>query len=381
MTYFVILFARGYRPNRDSGGSLQPTGILAATSFPDGAQLYINSQFRSATNSNVNLTPGTYEVEIKKDTYFPWKKTVEIKPEEVSRTQAVLFPTVPSLRAITTAGADLPTLSPDGTKVVFIQTQTNRTTAVFLLDLTDSPLGILNRDPKLLSSLSTKISGLKWSPDSKQVVLSASNSSYIVDVSAGNPQPTNITTDLPSLLAGWEKIQQTRESLKFAALPKSLQEILASSAAGLVWSPKETKVMYTATASATISDNLVRQLPGSSTQTQQRNLKPGNVYVYDLEEDRNFAIGSVKFEIRKGNFEIIEPHRLSWFPTSAHFIKVDQGAVTITEYDTQNPTVVYSGPMEDGYALPYPSGRQLLILSNLNPTLSKIANLYAVSLR
>lgn len=368
LTYFVILFARGYRPSTGNGGSLQPTGILAATSFPDGAQLYINSQFKSATNSNINLPPGLYEVEIKKDTYFPWKKTVEIKPEEVTRTSAVLFPTVPSLKAITTEGADLPTLSPDGTKVVFTQTLSSGATGVFLLDLTDSPLGILNRDPRQLSTINAALSEVSWSPDSKQVVLTASPSSYLVDVNNPNQQLTNVTSILQTILDDWQETRRVREEQKFITLPKQMQDILATSAANLVWSPKETKVMYTATASATIPDDLIKPLPGSSTQSQNRQIEPGKEYVYDVEEDRNFEIG-------------LPEDKLSWFPTSSHFIKVEKGAVTIMEYDTQNPTIVYSGPMEDGYALPYPSGRQLLILTNLNPTISKVANLYAVSLR
>lgn len=369
LTYFVILFARGYRPGLNSSGqtSLQATGILAATSLPEGAQLYINGEFKSATNTNLNLPPGRYEIEIKKDTYYPWKKTLEVKPEEVTRASAVLFPTVPALKSITTTGAAMPTLSPDGTKVAFIQAVNNRV-SLFVLDLSDSPLGILNRDPRLLSTQNSPLQTLSWSPDSKQILAQASASALLVDLNSSN---TPAAVASPSgLLANWKVIYQTRERQKFEALPVSLQSILATSAANLVWSPREDKLMYTATASATIVPNLVRPLPGSSTQSEERNITPNTTYIYDLEEDRNFKIS------------VASPSaKLSWFPTSNHLVQVEKGKVIVLEYDGTNSTVVYSGPMENGYAFPYPSSRQLLILANLNPTISKFPNLYAVSLR
>ncbi len=366
LTYSVILFARGYRPSPSGGGSLQPTGILAANSLPEGAQLYINSRFKSATNTNLNLPPGSYEIEIKKDTYFPWKKTVEIKAEEVTRASAILFPTIPALKAITTTGASSPTLSPDGTKIAFIQTSNNLSN-IYILDLNDSPLGILNRDPKQIATL-INVSTITWSPDSKQIVLSASSAAYLVDINNPSQQTTNVSARLVALLRDWEQTRSTREAQKFSTLPMPVQVTLATSAANLVWSPKENKVMYTATSSATIADNLIRPLPGSSTQAQSRHTTPGNIYVYDTEEDRNFKISSASA-------------KLAWFPTSNHLVELQQSKVTVLEYDGGNPTVVYMGPMENGYAFPYPSSRQLLILANLNPTISKLSNLYAVSLR
>ncbi len=369
LTYFVILFARGYRPgiNRAGNAVLQPTGILAANSLPEGAQLYINGLFKSATNTNLNLTPGAYEIEIKKESYYPWKKTLQIKPEEVTRAAAVLFPTIPALKAITTTGASLPTLSPDGTKIVYVQSL-NKLSNVYIYDLNDSPIGILNRDPRLAFTLNTKIKGLGWSPDSKQVMAQASTSAYLGD--ANQAVAPILVASPSSQLATWARVVKTREDLKLAALPLPLRETLASSAANLVWSPKENKVMYTATASGMLAPNLVRPLPGSSTQPQERTLVPGSIYVYDLEEDRNFKVGQVDSKVK-----------LSWFPTSWHLVRLEKNTVTIFEYDGGNPTVVYAGPMDYSYAFPYPTSRQLLILTNLDPTVSADLNLYAVSLR
>src|SRR3989344_684741 len=350
LTYLVILFARGYRPDLPNK-TIQSTGLLVATSAPDGAQIYVDGKLLSATNTTTNLTPGEYQVDIKKDGFQPWSKKLLLQAEIATRASATLFPSVPSLKAITTGGASHPALSPDGTKVAFTQAG-----KLYTLDLTESPIGLISRDPKLISNFKFQISNLVWSPDSRQILAGPS----LLDIST-----SQISSASALLVSSWTARQKTLDSQLFLTLPESMQNILATSAADLVWSPKETKLLYTATASATIPDDIKKPLPGSSTQTQDRHLTPGNSYVYDPEEDRNFKIDS----------------GYSWFPDSYHLFKTENKQVIIIEYDGQNQTVVYDGPMESDFAAPYPSGKQILILTNLNPTLSSVPNLYAVSLR
>jgi hypothetical protein len=361
MTYLVILFAKGYRPNFGTQ-SLNPTGIIAATSLPEGAEIYIDGQLKAATDSNFNLAPGAYKVEIKKDTYSSWEKTLTVTAEEVTRAYTVLFPKIPSLKAVTTDGAEKPLLSPDGTKVAYLSNS-----KLYVIDLSESPLGLLNRDSKLIFTYAKDVTPeLTWSPDSRQILSIASPSATLVDVNSSTTR--DATLNYLITLNTWAEIIETRENQKLEALPLVMRDILATSAASLAWSPRENKLLYTATASATIPDELIRPLPGSSTQVQKRQLEAGMTYVYDLEEDRNFQI---KCAI----------DHTSWFPTSNHVICLAEDEVTIMEYDGLNPTVVYAGPMENGFAFPYPSSKQLLILSNLNSTTSLLNNLYALSLR
>ncbi len=292
-TYFVILFARGYRPDFRRR-ELSPTGILATTSLPDSAQILINGLLTTATNSNLNLSPGTYKIDIKKEGFQPWSKSLSIEKEIVTRAAATLFPSVPSLKAITTTTAAAPTLSPDGTKVAYLR-PTKTLSQLYTLDLSESPLGLLNRDPRLIISLSFLTATLIWSPDSKQILVLATPSASLVDISTS--QVTDATSNQKALLASWTQLRAARETQKFSLLPLKLQSLLATSAANLVWSPKENKLLYTATASATIPDRLIPPLPGSSTQPQSRALIEGGIYIYDLEEDRNFKIENCKSKI------------------------------------------------------------------------------------
>jgi hypothetical protein len=176
-----------------------------------------------------------------------------------------------------------------------------------------------------------------------------------------------------------------------------LQDILASSSADIDWSPRENKLLYTATASAQLPDSLKKPLPGSSTQAQERSLVPGSVYVYDLEEDRNFKVGEITLptptpkNLRSKNplssiinSQLLVNAGLHWLPTSSHLISIEANKITIFEYDNQNHTIVYAGPMSNLIAIPYPSAKQMLILTSLNPTPSSASatlNLFALTLR
>ena len=78
IAFLIIRLAQGYKPDL-STGTLRPTGLLVATSDPDAAQLFVDGKLKSATNTTLSLAPDKYEVEIKKDGFFPWKKTLTLK--------------------------------------------------------------------------------------------------------------------------------------------------------------------------------------------------------------------------------------------------------------------------------------------------------------
>src|SRR3989339_1043694 len=116
-TYLVIQLAKGYRPSRQ--GVVKGTGLLAANSFPNGAQVFLNGKLTTATDNTLNMEPGEYEIEIKKDGYASWKKLMHIEKELVTQTNATLFPIAPSLTPLTLTGSMNISPSPDGQKIAF----------------------------------------------------------------------------------------------------------------------------------------------------------------------------------------------------------------------------------------------------------------------
>jgi hypothetical protein len=271
---------------------------------------------------------------------------------------------------------------------------------------------MLNRESRLAGSLPVSLSAqnwqLIWSPDSRYILAtdyglkSGSPSAFFID--PGNQEVSSAGTSLTYLLQNWKDRQKTQDLQKFNSLPISLKEVLSTSSANIAWAPRENKILYTATASATLPTQVKKPLPGSSTQAQKRDLVPGEVYVYDLEEDRNFLISSqiaptptptksltksqkVFSPISPSSYNNIPAHPSgwSWFPTSSHLYRVDNGKVVIIEYDNQNPVTIYSGLLLENTAIPYPSGKQMLLLTSFSTTPSASSSaqptLYALTLR
>lgn len=376
--FFLIKLAQGYRPDL-STKSLRPSGLLVATSVPDGAQLYIDSHLKSATNTTINLLPGQYEVEIKKDGYTTWKKTLTIKKELVTKTDAYLFPTFPNLKPLTFTGAQSPYLSPDGQKVVFAVSQSStEKNGLWILDLGDRPLG-LPRDPRKIVSSAPggrdfSQAKLEWSPDSKQILATLTTKkvqeNFLLEANQLNPATAlvDITNQLKAIHAAWEKEEQLRLQAQLAKLPPPLLEILTNSVKDIRFSLDETKILYTATASAQIPEKLIPSLPAANSQPESRDLKPKKIYVYDSKEDKNFYL-----------MDEDESKKLAWFPTSNHIFLVQPERITILEYDGTNWIDVYTGPFENSFAYPFPAGNRILVLTALSKDTPP--NLYAISLR
>ena len=376
--FLVIRLAQGYRPDL-STRSLRPSGLLVATSVPDGAQIYLDGKLTSATNTTINLNPGEYEVEIKKEGYAPWKKTLTIKKELVTKADAYLFPTYPNLQSLTFTGAQNPILSPDGQKVVFAVSQSSlEKNGLWVLDLGDRLLG-LPRDPRKIVASAPggrdfSLAELTWSPDSKQILatlkLKVGAENILLDASQLNPANLliDVTDRLATIQAGWQKDEQLKLDAQLAKLPQKLQKTLATTVKNIQFSDDETKILYTATASAQIPQDLIPALPSTSTQPENRNLEKGKIYVYDLKEDKNFFI--IEEDAKK---------KIAWFPTSKHLFLVQVGKITILEYDNTNWVDVYTGPFEEMYAYPFPAGNRILVLTSLSTDTPQ--NLYAISLR
>lgn len=380
-TYFVIKLAKGYKPDF-SRKTFLPTGLLVATSIPDGGQIFVDGKLKSATNTTISLSPDTYEVEIKKDGFNLWKKTLKIEKELVVKTEAYLFPQVPDLKALTFTGAANPTLSPDETKVVYSVSKAEiGKNGLWVQELSELPFGISREPRQILQSApggrDFSKSKYEWSPDSKQILINLkgvkTEENFLLDPNTltSATELIDVSGNLVTILHQWEKEAKIRQEQKLKKLPLTLLEILQNTSKDIVFSLDETKILYTATASAKIQDNLIPSIPAASTQKQERTLKPGQTYVYDIKEDRNFLITETG--------QKTEGLVLSWFPTSKHLIQVEKDKITIMEYDGTNRTVVYFGPYEFPFAFPFPSGNKILILTALGK--DQPFNLYAVSLR
>ncbi|MEK9143273.1 MAG: PEGA domain-containing protein [Patescibacteria group bacterium] len=377
----IIAFGRGYRLNLKKPTELLPTGLISATSDPVGAQVLINGVLKTATNNSLSIDPAWYTVQIRKEGFIPWEKKLRVQGEVVARADAFLFPTSPSLSPITISGVLSPTLSPDGTMIAFLLppeaiTDGIKKPGLYTLELADRPLSGRNRDPKLIVELPTTFpftkASILWSPDGRQIIVSAGTNATLYDLSFTPPTSTPISPiSLIALMNDWRSEQTARDRQKLSAFKQPFIDVATTSARLLSFSPDETKLLYEATQSATIPLVINPPLLGSNTTEEERTIKPGNLYVYDSREDKNYFI-----EVNKS---VSSP--LQWFPTSKHILLVGKGKIDVMEYDRTNWTTLYSGPFNESFVTPWPTGSRIVILTNLNPGAGSLPNLYTVNLR
>lgn len=384
-TVIVVLLGRGYGLNLNGNGSiLSGTGLLVATSSPDGAQVIINGHLTTATDNTINLAPGDYDVKIFKEGYFPWEKKITIKNEVVSKADALLFPTAPQLASITNVGILNPVIDPSFTKIAYaVASQSAVKNGIYVLDMSVRPiLTLQNASSQIAQDLTNTFSQATfiWSPDSAQILATISKENaytkYLLQTSTLNQAPQDVTETLATVNANWQSIKIDKDTAQLNSLPKALRNVVAEDFNVLQWSSDDTKILYQASQSATIPLIISPALIGTDSTPQVRNINKGEVYVYDIKEDRNYLILSSlpTAKINTGELPIM------WYPDSKHLVYVHDGRIDMMEYDAQNQTTVYAGPFVDDYVFPWPDATQLVILTNLgNPNIAP--NLYTIGLK
>ncbi len=381
-TVIAVLYGKGYRFGFGTNEPiLSGTGLLVATSSPDGAQVLINGHLTTATDNTINLAPGEYSVKIFKEGYFPWEKKITIKKEVVSKADALLFPTAPQLASITNIGITNPVIDPSETKIAYtVASQSAVKNGIYILDMSVRPiLTLQNASSQIADDTinSFSVSNISWSPDSAQLLATISapaiSTTYLLKTNGINQNPQDVTETLTSVTTNWQKLKAEKDKSLMDSLPKKLRPVVAANFNILEWSSDETKILYEASNSATIPLIINPPLIGTDSTAQVRDLKKGEVYVYDIKEDRNYKIlDSLPSEKL--------PLPLKWYPDSKHLVYVHDQKIDMMEYDGGNQTTVYAGPFVDGYVFPWPDATKLVILTNLgNPKITP--NLYTISLK
>lgn len=408
----IIAYGRGYRFDFNNS-NVRPTGLMSATSQPVGAQVFIDGKLRAATDISFNIDPGWYTVTIAKEGYQSWEKRLRVQGEVVTRADAMLLPSNPSLTAITGNGVVAPILSPDGTKLAFVVPTPTATSAgtltdragIWVLDLADKPLG-LNRDSRQIATdenMNLNLVSLAWSADSKEILVrlkpkTGIPSFFLLEADRLNSPPI-AAGSVSALTTAWKELLHTKEEDKLATLAPEFIAEATTSMRIIAFSPDETKILYEATAAAALPENIIPPLIGTNPTEETRTLIRDTLYVYDIKEDRNYSLGAssslgvlptpkpVAAALRTPDvlfdeyIAITGPKSLQWLETSKHLVYAGGERIEVMEYDAANRKTVYAGPFWDTFVVPWTNATKLVILTNLNSTASAENNLYAVSLR
>lgn len=380
-TIVVVLYGEGYTINIQSGHpQLSGTGLLVATSSPDGAKVLINGHLTTATNNTLNLAPGNYQIEISKEGYFPWRKTITIKNQVVSKADALLFPNAPQLQNLTSAGAYNPIVDPSLTKIAYtVSSQSAQKNGVYVFNMNGSNLLMPEGAETQITNDTTDFfsdANLSWSPDGQSLLATVSanakTTTYLLQANQFNQTPQDVTETLNDVNLAWNKQIAEKKLNALAILNPKLRKIVKENFDILSWSPNENKILYTASNSATIPQIITPPLIGVDSIPQQKNIEQGKIYVYDIKEDRNY---SIQGQVSNANLPPIR-----WLADNKHLLLVENNKIEIEEYDGSNKTTIYAGPFVGNFAYSWPDSSKIVILTNLgNDQITP--NLYTIGLK
>jgi hypothetical protein len=392
-----IALARGYRFSLTQG-SISSTGILVASSNPDGAKILVDGKLSGATNSNIVLAPGKYSVEIKKDGFTSWKKDITIKGELVLKADALLFPQNPTLAPVTSLGVTRAFSSPSGDKIIIVsETGDIEEDGIYMFENVRNPLSRINPLNTLVlkSSFRSQPAGfslnsikVEFSPDEKEMLMTVDNtplsptltptpsmakppesqntSIYLLNTNSLTESLFDVTASVESIREVWKQEASELRSKTLKGFKKPLAKVAQESFNILSFSPDETKILYTATQSATLPRIIKPALIATNQTPETRTIEPNNVYVYDAEEDRNYLIPA-------------SPDSIIWYPSSAHLVLKEAQNIAVVDYDGTNRRTVYSGPFDHSFIASSKDGR-LFILTNFNSENRSIFDIYSVGI-
>lgn len=361
----AILYAQGIRLN-PKNKSLDETGMMAFSSAPTGAQVYLDGKLLTITNNSLqSLLPKEYLVEMKKEGYITWSKRVNVFPKMVTDVTSLLISKTPRLDPITSSGIYIPTISNTATQITYT-TKDNKKPGVWIMPLNNGgPVNLFRAKPYLvLDDLVYKVSDAKeiiWSPDDQELLIKLKNDQLILVPAEGAVASQVLPiSDGESVLTAWEA---ERKAKRKAFIEKKIIDAEVKPAAtekNTLWSPDEDLFLYR---------------KEFETLTEY--------HVYNLTQP--LPIGEKKdglvLTVKKG-----EEPKVFWHSDSKHLILVEVndlekklGTISIVETDGQNRTEIFSGILFSFDIFPTPDGGSILALTSFNP--KSEPNLYAIGIR
>lgn len=218
----TVLYSLGWRIDFNAKKIIK-VGLFYFQIVPRSSQVYVNDKLEGKTNflftsvAVENLLPGKYNVEIKKDGFWSWKKSLEIKEKQATEIKnVVLITQSPNFSVLTKGGNDF-YLTPDGKNIVINETPESPPTTVpgrtptesWALKLFEIKNNVKSRlvgekDISVNKKGANTLENLKFSPDSKTLFLKIAQNEqlkyYTLEINAIPP----VLTPLSFLKEGFD---------------------------------------------------------------------------------------------------------------------------------------------------------------------------------
>ena len=190
ITPIIILYSLGWRFSFKDRKMLK-TGVLYFKILPKNAQIYLNGNLKKKTDLFFgsalieNLSSKQYEIEIKKDGFYSWKKNLAVEENKATELKNILLiPQNPNFTSLSSKDEDF-YFSPDE-KIIILKEKEDAPGQEWALKLFDLDKNIKSylveekdflkqaglQNKKIITNVD--LINLKFSPDSKTIILETS---------------------------------------------------------------------------------------------------------------------------------------------------------------------------------------------------------------
>lgn len=192
-TPLIILYSQGYRFDFETKSFFQ-TGSFSFKAWPRGSLVSIDNKLEKKTDFLFgtiyieNLLPKKYNIEIRKDGYYSWKKDLKIKEGEVTESKNIfLIPKNPQFNSLEIK-VDNFFPSPDGKKAI-LKINEEENWSLASLDLKNNTPSLFFETENFLEIYrKSDFVNLEWSLDSKRFLLKTEtekNQYFVVEIENG----------------------------------------------------------------------------------------------------------------------------------------------------------------------------------------------------
>ncbi len=220
----AVLYTAGYRYHVGSG-MIVKTGVLSMESNPKGAAIFIDGvEAKEKTPAVVDtIIPGEHTIQILKDGYLPWEKTLGVLSNQTTFASATLFLSdAPQLLLPLTS--TLVTTSTNHEEITYV-IENGETLDVWRLTMTGASPFLLTSFPS-----TAKIEKVLWSPESQYLLIQTTDPQAPFSMYTREGDLLFVLTDLfPTITSVWWDMGQDG----FLFLKTDTQYVRFNSANGL----------------------------------------------------------------------------------------------------------------------------------------------------
>jgi len=254
----AIIYSQGYRINfspEEGEKIITQTGGLFLKIQPRQAKVYIDGKLKENTDFFFgsllveNLLPGKYAIEVRKEEYSSWQKTLEIKEKTVTEAKdIVLFPENPGIETLAENIQDF-WFSPDQKKLIFEEEDEKG----WFLTLYEPEKNLKSQLIKKsdISTKEVKLLDITFSKDSKEITIQTEISKvkryFTLDITMAGLSPKE--TEAPEVgekeyIVGNYKFKEEDGTLYFSNNSSDSFQELFSQVKGFKFSPEAKKMAY-----------------------------------------------------------------------------------------------------------------------------------------